>query len=142
MSAKEPDGRAAEVLRLHYLEGASVRLISRKMGLARRTVRQILGRKPSMPEAPRAPRSRSLDPYRDAVRTMLSDAPEMRATSILERLRPMGYRGALRSSATSPASFVRVPRARCSSRSRTHPGRSLRSTGPTSGSRSPAALGV
>ena len=83
MSAKEPDGRAAEVLRLHYLEGASVRLIAKKMGIARKTVRQILGRKLAAPPAPRAPRSRSLDAYRDAVRTMLSDAPEMRATSIL-----------------------------------------------------------
>jgi transposase len=95
MSPKQSDGRAAEVLRLHYLEGASVRLIAKKMGLARKTVRQILGRKPATPEATRALRSRSLDPYRDAVRTMLSDAPEMRATSILERLRSMGYRGGI-----------------------------------------------
>ena len=56
MSAKNPDGRAAEVLRLHYLEGASVRLIAKKMGLARKTVRQILGRKLAVPEAPRGPR--------------------------------------------------------------------------------------
>lgn len=95
MSAKDPDGRAAEVLRLHYIEGASVRLIAKKMGLARKTVRRILGRKLAAPEAPRTPRSRSLDPYRDAVRTMLSDAPEMRATGVLERLRPLGYRGGI-----------------------------------------------
>ena len=29
---------------LHYIEGASVRLIAKKMGLARKTVRKILGR--------------------------------------------------------------------------------------------------
>lgn len=95
MSAKNPDGRAAEVLRLHYIEGASVRCIARKMGLARKTVRQILGRKLPTPPTARAPRSRSLDPYRDAVRTMLSDTPEMHATSVLERLRAMGYRGGI-----------------------------------------------
>ena len=95
MSRDAPDGRAAEVLRLHYLEGASVRLIAKKMKVARKTVRQILGRAPALPAAPRAPRSRSLDAYRDAVRTMLSDAPEMRATSVLERLRALGYRGGI-----------------------------------------------
>jgi transposase len=95
MSAKSPDGRAAEVLRLHYLEGASIRHIAKKMRLSRKTVRQLLGQKPFVPQLPRAPRSRSLDPYRDAIRTMLSDAPEMRATSILERLRTMGYKGGI-----------------------------------------------
>jgi transposase len=90
-----PDSRAAEVLRLHYLEGTSIRLIAKKMGLARKTVRQILGRTPALPATPRAPRACPLDAYRDAVRTMLSDAPEMRATTVLERLRAVGYRGGI-----------------------------------------------
>jgi transposase len=95
MSTKQADDRVAEVLRLHYLEGASIRLIAKKLGLSRKTVRRMLGRKLETPPMPRAGRSRSLDPYRDAVRTMLSDAPEMRATGILERLRIMGYRGGI-----------------------------------------------
>lgn len=96
MTTQPPDdGRAAEVLRLHYLEGTSVRAIARRLGLARKTVRNLLGRRQRDATSPPAPRARSLDPYRDAVRTMLSDAPDMRAPGVLERLRALGYRGGI-----------------------------------------------
>lgn len=95
MSSQSPDDRAAEVLRLYYLDGASVRQIAKKLQLSRKTVRRILGRAPALPKPPQAPRSCVMDPYRDAVRTMLSDAPEMRATSVMERLRALGFRGGI-----------------------------------------------
>src|SRR6266511_2796135 len=78
MSAKQDDGRAAEVLRLHYLEGASVRLIARKMKLARKTVRQMLGRKLPKPTAPPAPRER----VRDRARVLAHAAPGVHAQPI------------------------------------------------------------
>src|SRR6185436_2475897 len=88
------DAKHAEVLRLHYLDGASVRRIARELSLSRKTIRKILGTSPVKPK-PHNPRVRIVDRYRDAIRQMLSSSAEMRATSILERLRPMGFEGGI-----------------------------------------------
>ena len=88
------DAKRAEVLRLHYLEGASLRRIARDLSLSRKTVRRILGTTPVKSKSTN-PRARVIDRYRDAVRQMLSSSAEMRATSILERLRPMGFEGGI-----------------------------------------------
>jgi transposase len=88
------DRHRAEVLRLHYLEGASVRRIARDLGLSRKTVRRILGTAPAKTKQP-VPRTKILDRYRDAVRQMLSASPEMRATGVLERLRATGFDGGI-----------------------------------------------
>lgn len=89
------DTKRSEVLRLHYLEGASVRRIARDLQLSRKTVRRILGTSSVRPSSPAAPRTKIMDRYREAVRQMLSTSAEMRATSVLERLRPMGFRGGI-----------------------------------------------
>src|SRR5512135_2623884 len=89
------DAKRAEVLRLHYLEGASVRRVARDLQLSRKTVRRILGTSSVKPSSTIHPRSKVMDRYREAVRQMLSTSPEMRATSVLERLRPMGFRGGI-----------------------------------------------
>ena len=89
------DDKRAEVLRLHYLEGASVRRIARDLQLSRKTVRHVLGTGPAKTPKGGAPRTRLMDRYRDAVRQMLSASPEIRATSVLERLRPMGFSGGI-----------------------------------------------
>jgi transposase len=93
MSGKELDGRPAEVLRLHYIEGASVRLIAKKMGLARKTVRKLLGRHRAPPKPAAEARSSILDPYEPAMRAVLDDVPDLLAPAMLERLRPLGYTG-------------------------------------------------
>ena len=36
-----------------------------------------------------------LDPYLPVIRKLLDDTPEMRATAVLERLRPLGYSGGI-----------------------------------------------
>ena len=43
-TSDEQSARIAEVLRLSFAEGLSVRAISRRTHMARRTVRRILGR--------------------------------------------------------------------------------------------------
>jgi hypothetical protein len=42
-----------------------------------------------------ARRDSLLDPYLPTIRKLLDDTPEMRATAVLERLRPLGYSGGI-----------------------------------------------
>jgi transposase len=87
------DQRTAEVLRLAYVEGLGVRAIARRLSMARKTVRKLLGRPLAKPAQPPEPRGSILDPYAGAVRKMLEDTPDLAATAVLERLRPLGYTG-------------------------------------------------
>src|SRR5882757_1992112 len=86
--------RFAEVLKLAFVDGLGVRAIARRLSVARKTVRRILDRERRQ-RAPRpaAPRATLLGAYEGAIRQMLSDTPELRAPAVLERLRPLGYRG-------------------------------------------------
>jgi len=54
MTELETSGRVAEVLRLGLVEGVSVRQIARRLGMARKTVRRILGRQRLPARAPAA----------------------------------------------------------------------------------------
>jgi transposase len=93
MKPLDPSERAAEVLRLGLVEGASVRAIAKRLGMARKTVRKILGRHCTPPKPAAEPRGSILDSYEAAIRLVLDDAPEMLAPAVLERLRPLGYSG-------------------------------------------------
>jgi len=83
----------AEVMRLHYLEGLSMRAIARRLHLARRTVQRHLAKLPPKQVPSPAPRTSLLDSYTDAIRALLNDTPELRTPQILERLRVLGYAG-------------------------------------------------
>lgn len=85
----------AEVMQLHYAGGLSLRAISLKLQLSRNTVRRILGRGPVRRTTSPAKRDSLLDPYVPTIRQLLDDTPEMRATGVLERLRPLGYSGGI-----------------------------------------------
>jgi len=87
--------RIAEVMQLHYAGGLSLRAVARKLGLSRNTVRSILGRGPVRRASAPAKRDSILDPYLPAIRELLDETPEMRATVVLERLRPIGYTGGI-----------------------------------------------
>jgi transposase len=87
--------RFAEVLRLAYVEGLGVRAIGRRLQMARKTVRKILGRD-TLPQAKVIePRHSLLDSYTVAIRRMLEDTPELKAPVVLERLRALGYTGGI-----------------------------------------------
>jgi transposase len=93
MKPLDASGRVAEVLRLGLVEGVAVRAIAKRLGMARKTVRKILGRHRAPPKPAAEPRGSILDPYEPAIRAVLDDAPEMLAPAVLERLRPLGYTG-------------------------------------------------
>lgn len=84
--------RTAEVLKLGLIDGLSVRAIARRLGMARRTVRRMLGRELPARQA-REPRPSALDAHLPAIRALLEETPELTAPAMLERLRPLGYRG-------------------------------------------------
>jgi transposase len=94
-----PDGDRssvrAEVMRLHYLEGFSIRAIARKLRLSRRTVRCHLGKLPPRPASTPAKRSSIVDAHEETIRELLAETPDLKATQILEHLRRRGYRGGI-----------------------------------------------
>lgn len=93
MATKSDDVTRAEVMRLHYLEGLSIRAIAKRLRLARKTVRSHLGKGAARPAPPMTPRPSLLDPYETLIQGWLTDVPEMKAPQLLERLRKHGYTG-------------------------------------------------
>ena len=85
----------AEVMRLHYLEGLSVRTIAKRLRLSRKTIRKYLGRSAPAPILQRAPRPSLLDPYQQTIQTWIAETPELKSSQILERLRERGYSGGI-----------------------------------------------
>jgi len=92
--ASEARDQTAEVLRLSFVEGLSVRAIARRLSMARRTVRRLLGRGLPTPREPAPPtRPSMLDRFAPQLRGWLEQTPELSAPAALERLRPLGYSG-------------------------------------------------
>ena len=77
MKLVDLSGNVAEVLRLGLLEGVSVRQIARQLNMARRTVRNILGRH----DAPRGPRGPRLDLDERNIAMVLDDTPFARCAA-------------------------------------------------------------
>jgi transposase len=96
LAAAADAAQMSEVLRLSLLEGLSIRAISRRLQLARKTVRRLLGRAPTAKGAVVAgPRGSQLDIYDAEIRRLVADTPELAAPAVLERLRPLGYTGGI-----------------------------------------------
>ena len=86
----------SEALRLSLTEGLSIRAISRRLQVTRKTVRKHLGRAPVLPRALSELRRGSLlDTYDAEIRRLVADTPELTAPGVLERLRPLGYTGGI-----------------------------------------------
>ena len=85
----------AEVMRLHYLEGLSLRAIARRLHLGRRTVQRHLAKLPPTQKPAPVPRTSLLDPYDATIRALLKDTPELKTPQILERVRELGYSGGI-----------------------------------------------
>jgi transposase len=86
----------SEVLRLSLIENLSIREISRRLQLARKTVRKLLQRTPPRTTPSSGPpRGSVLDLYDGEIRRLLNDTPGMMAPAVLEHLRPLGYTGGI-----------------------------------------------
>jgi transposase len=82
----------AEIRRLHFVQGLSIKEIHRRTGRHRETIRRAL-----VAEAPpryrRPPRVSRLDPHREEIHRLLRAEPKMPATRIREIIAESGYGG-------------------------------------------------
>jgi transposase len=75
----------AEIRRLHLAEGLSIKEITRRLGVARNTVRSAV-RSETPPVFARKPRPSAVDVVEPQVRALLAEFPRMPATVIAERI--------------------------------------------------------
>ena len=82
----------AEVRRLHFVRGLSIREIHRRTGLHRDTIRGAI----SSDEAPRYSRAASgskLDPFKDEIHRLLRADPALPGQRVRELIAPLGFEG-------------------------------------------------
>jgi transposase len=84
----------AEIRRLHRVEGLSIRAISRRLGLARKTVARALRAK-EPPAYQRGPEPSKLDPYKWRIGELLRKYPRLSAVRVHEILKGEGFTGQL-----------------------------------------------
>jgi transposase len=82
----------AEIRRMHRVERLSIREISRRTGLHRKTIRRALGSE-TPPEYSRAPAGSKLDPFRDWICEQLRADPTIQSLRLRERAAELGYAG-------------------------------------------------
>ena len=88
------DQQKEDVLRLHFVEHLSTRQIAERLDMARRTVRDVIRGRRTLPE-PRKPRVTHLRVYEGFIKQELERVPSMNAPAMLERLRARGYTGGI-----------------------------------------------
>jgi transposase len=74
-------------------QGHSIRTIALQTGIARNTVRKYLRGTPEA--APRPKRDSKLDPFKDQIRQWVAQDRLLNCETMLERLKPIGYRGSI-----------------------------------------------
>lgn len=82
----------AEIRRLHFVDGVSIREIRRRTGLHRETIRRALAAKhPPAYHRPQAPSK--LDPFKEEIERLLRSDHRMPGTRIRELIAELGYEG-------------------------------------------------
>jgi hypothetical protein len=82
----------AEIRRMHRVERLSIREISRRTGLHRKTVRRALAAE-TPPEYSRARAGSKLDPFRDWICEQLQADPKIQSLRLREMAAALGYEG-------------------------------------------------
>jgi len=82
----------AELRRLHFVDGVSVRELARRTGLHRKTIRRAL-QSADPPKYARPPAPSKLDPFKPEVHRLLKDEPRLPVVRLRELLQPLGYAG-------------------------------------------------
>jgi len=86
----------AEILRLHFSEKLSRRMIARRLKTHRKTVRDVIERRQvRLIAGERDPRASILEPHYARIQNLLDDAPERSSVNILQQLRDAGYTGGI-----------------------------------------------
>jgi transposase len=82
----------AEIRRMRFVAGLSIKEIARRTGRDRNTVRRAL-RSQEPPRYERRPRPSKLDPFREEIHRLLREDGELPGQVIRERITDLGYRG-------------------------------------------------
>jgi transposase len=82
----------AEIRRMHFVGGVSIKEIARRTGRDRNTVRRAL-RAEGPPGYRRAPAESKLDPFREEIHRLLRDDPKLPGVRVRELIEPLGYAG-------------------------------------------------
>ena len=82
----------AEIRRMHFVEGVSIREIHRRTGLHRETIRRALSAK-RPPAYRRAKAPSKLDPFKEEIERLLRSEHRMPGTRIRELISELGYEG-------------------------------------------------
>jgi transposase len=85
--------KSVHTIRELAAQGKSIRTIVTETGIARNTVRKYLRGSPHA--APRPRRESKLDPFKDQIRTWITEDHLLNCETMLERLRAQGYTGAI-----------------------------------------------
>lgn len=82
----------AEIRRMHFVEGLSIKAIARRTGRDRKTIRRAI-RSPEPPGYRRPPGGSKLDPHREQIAQLLRDVEGITNTRIRELITEAGYEG-------------------------------------------------
>jgi len=82
----------AEVRRLHFVRGLSIREISRRTGLHRDTIRRAL-QSEGPPRYSRPLKGSKLDPFKDEIHRLLRQEPRLTGVRVRELIAPLGFDG-------------------------------------------------
>jgi transposase len=82
----------AEIRRMPFVCGLSIKEIVRRTGRDRNTVRRAL-RATQPPKYSRAPAPSKLDPFKDEIHRQLKDDPKLPGQRVRELIEPLGYAG-------------------------------------------------
>jgi transposase len=82
----------AEIRRMHFVGGVSIKEIARRTGRDRNTIRRAL-RADSPPGYRRAPAESKLEPFREEIHRLLRDDPKLPGVRLRELIEPLGYAG-------------------------------------------------
>jgi transposase len=82
----------AEIRRLHFVKGLSIREVARRTGHGRNAVRRAL-RSSEPPRYRRPPRASKLEPHKHEVRRLLQEDPRLPGARVRELIAEAGYVG-------------------------------------------------
>jgi transposase len=82
----------AEMRRMHFVGGVSIKEIARRTGRDRNTVRRAL-RSSDPPVYRRVPRPSKLDPFKEEIHRLLGEDPRLPGQRVRELIEPLGYAG-------------------------------------------------